>query len=210
LINGTQTGTGLTTVASGATLGGTGAIGGAITNNGTIAPGASVGTLSALGNVTDGANSSWAIELSGATADKLAVTGNIDLSAIDSLLVSGAGTGGTWIIGTYTGTLSGVFDSITAGYTVSYTGGNITLNSAGVPGDYNGNGTVDAADYVLWRKNPAGNGGDPAGYNTWRTNFGRPPGAGSGLSGGAVPEPSCVVLIGVALMVSIGGVRRRG
>src|SRR4029079_544828 len=44
LINGTQTGTGLTTVASGATLGGTGTLGGALTNNGTVSPGASVGT----------------------------------------------------------------------------------------------------------------------------------------------------------------------
>jgi hypothetical protein len=31
---------------------------------------------------------------------------------------------------------------------------------------------VNAADYVLWRNNPGGNGGDPAGYNTWRANFG--------------------------------------
>lgn len=222
LINGNQsTATGATTVAAGATLGGTGTIGGAITNNGTIAPGASVGTLSALGNVTDGANSSWAIELSGTTADKLAVTGNIDLSAIDSLVVSGVGTGGTWIIGTYTGTQSGVFDSITTGYTVSYSGGNITLNSAGVPGDFNGNGTVDAADYVLWRKynntNHAlandGGLGTPIGgahYTLWRNNFGKPPGSGASLGGGAVPEPSCVVLMSLALMVTIGGVRRRG
>ncbi len=39
-------------------------------------------------------------------------------------------------------------------------------------GDYNGNGVVDAADYVLWRNDPATNGGSPAGYNTWRTNYG--------------------------------------
>src|SRR4051812_25155371 len=41
---------------------------------------------------------------------------------------------------------------------------------AGVTGDYNGNGKVDSADYVKWRANPGGNGGDPAGYNTWRAN----------------------------------------
>jgi hypothetical protein len=33
-------------------------------------------------------------------------------------------------------------------------------------GDYNGDGSVDAADYVAWRDNPAAHGGDPAGYNT--------------------------------------------
>jgi hypothetical protein len=37
--------------------------------------------------------------------------------------------------------------------------------------DYNGDGNVDAADYVVWRKDPANNGGDPDGYDTWRANF---------------------------------------
>src|SRR4051812_3472186 len=48
-------------------------------------------------------------------------------------------------------------------------------------GDYNGDGKVNAADYVLWRKNPANFGGDPAGYITWRNNLGS---LGSGLSAG--------------------------
>jgi hypothetical protein len=42
-------------------------------------------------------------------------------------------------------------------------------------GDYNGDGGVDAADYVWWRKN---DGGNPAGYNTWRANFGATGGGG--------------------------------
>jgi hypothetical protein len=42
----------------------------------------------------------------------------------------------------------------------------------GPEGDYNENGTVDAADYVAWRNDPASHGGNPAGYNTWRANFG--------------------------------------
>jgi hypothetical protein len=76
--------------------------------------------------------------------------------------------------------------------------------SAGLPGDYNNNGTVDAADYALWRKNPSAYGGTPAGYNTWRTNFGRPPGSGSSLDGGgAVPEPSTIVLVGLFASVSL-------
>ena len=44
----------------------------------------------------------------------------------------------------------------------------------GPTGDYNGNGAVDAADYVLWRKSPGDFGGSPTGYNTWRSNFGNP------------------------------------
>jgi hypothetical protein len=70
------------------------------------------------------------------------------------------------------------------------------VDAPSLPGDYNGNGAVDAADFVVWRENPAAHGGDPAGYNTWRTNFGRTSGAGSGLGGGtAAPEPATLGLL---------------
>jgi hypothetical protein len=67
---------------------------------------------------------------------------------------------------------------------------------ATLAGDYNANGTVDAADYVAWRDNPTAHGGSPAGYNTWRTNFGRTGVAASGLSAAAAtPEPATLVLL---------------
>lgn len=78
----------------------------------------------------------------------------------------------------------------------------------GVPGDYNADGKVDAADYVVWRKNPAAFGGDPDGYNTWRTNFDRTSGAGSGLGAAAVPEPASCVLA-VIMLVGISSLGRR-
>jgi hypothetical protein len=121
--------------------------------------------------------------------------------------------------------LTGTFETITSGYSVDYgtgTNSQVTLMAAavGLPGDFNSDGKVDAGDYVLWRKYNTTNHalandnglGTPIGgahYTLWRNNFGKPPGAGAGLGAGAVPEPSCVVLIGVALMVTIGGVRRR-
>ena len=158
LINGTQTGAGLTTVAAGATLGGTGTLGGALTNNGIVNPGDGVGTLSVNGNTIMSADSHLAIGLSGTTADKLAVTGNLDLVSLGNFLdVTGVGTGTSWVIATYTGTLTGTFETITSGYSVNYgtgTNSQITLNSVGMPGvagDYNNNGVVDAADYVVWR-----------------------------------------------------------
>ena len=40
---------------------------------------------------------------------------------------------------------------------------------AHLPGDFNNDGTVDAADYVVWRKND----GTQTGYDGWRANFGR-------------------------------------
>jgi hypothetical protein len=65
-----------------------------------------------------------------------------------------------------------------------------------VPGDFNGNGTVDAADYVVWRKTDP----TPERYNLWRTNFGRTAG-GAALSGAAVPEPTSwlLLILGAAL-----------
>jgi hypothetical protein len=68
------------------------------------------------------------------------------------------------------------------------------------PGDYNNNGVVDAADYVLWRKNPANFGG-AAGYNVWRTHFGQTAGSGSGVNANAaVPEPSTLFLLIVGIL----------
>jgi hypothetical protein len=68
-------------------------------------------------------------------------------------------------------------------------------------GDFNGDGRVDVADYVLWRKNPNSHGGNPAGYVTWRTNFGNSGSAGAS-GNAAVPEPSSIgiLLLGMLLM----------
>jgi autotransporter-associated beta strand protein len=71
--------------------------------------------------------------------------------------------------------------------------------SVGLPGDFNGDGSVDAGDYVVWSKNPSTYGGSPAGYDLWRANFGlSSAGAGSGASlGGSagVPEPAAILLL---------------
>jgi hypothetical protein len=70
--------------------------------------------------------------------------------------------------------------------------------SAGLAGDYNSDGSVNAADYVVWRKTD----GAPDTYNTWRTNFGRTsaPGLGSALA--AVPEPDSVALCAVCCLMA--------
>ena len=74
--------------------------------------------------------------------------------------------------------------------------------AAGLPGDFNNDGKVDSADYATWRKNSANaslpnDGGaitQAARYTLWRSNFGTPSGAGTALSGGAVPEPGTALL----------------
>jgi hypothetical protein len=89
----------------------------------------------------------------------------------------------------------------------------------GVVGDYNNNGRVDAADYVLWRKSVGTTTvlpNDPAGgmigitqYNNWRSHFGQGSGAGSGLGSAAVPEPMSISLFAIALFGLIAQQRRR-
>lgn len=72
----------------------------------------------------------------------------------------------------------------------------------GVAGDYNGNGVVDAADYVLWRnggplQNDSTPGVQAADYDVWRAHFGNTSGAGLGAA--QVPEPACLTLLLVCL-----------
>jgi arabinogalactan endo-1,4-beta-galactosidase len=65
---------------------------------------------------------------------------------------------------------------------------------ARLPGDYNEDGSVDAADYVVWRDTD----GSPDGYSAWRANFGRVYASSedsSGIEAPAVPEPATIRLI---------------
>lgn len=72
-----------------------------------------------------------------------------------------------------------------------------------LPGDYNGNGVVDGADYVLWRNGgPLFNEVDTPGtvndadYTEWRARFGNTSRVGSVASGFAtVPEPATALLV---------------
>lgn len=97
--------------------------------------------------------------------------------------------------------------------------------SAALLPDYNRNGVVDAADYVLWRNTlgdsgaglPADGNGDgtvnQADYNLWRANFGAMTSvaSSSGLSGSAVPEPAAGMLFVLgAVFVAGRRVRSRG
>ncbi|MEX2307893.1 MAG: hypothetical protein WD738_09895 [Pirellulales bacterium] len=83
---------------------------------------------------------------------------------------------------------------------------------ASLSGDHNGDGNVDASDYVVWRKT---NINGPQGYNDWRANFGASLGQAAAQPGRAVPEADSVLLVGVAAVVSImtrswAPMRRRG
>jgi hypothetical protein len=76
---------------------------------------------------------------------------------------------------------------------LEFSDGVVVYRSLGpaLAGDYNGNGVVDAADYVVWRNEI----GTPAAYNTWRANFGRTAAGGSLAAGTSVPEPASIALV---------------
>jgi hypothetical protein len=81
------------------------------------------------------------------------------------------------------------------------------------PGDFNQDGTVDAADYVVWHKG-VGTTYTQGDYDTWRANFGTSLLAGSGAaipsaeSLPAVPEPATLMIACVVAM-GIGAAARR-
>jgi cytochrome c peroxidase len=89
-----------------------------------------------------------------------------------------------------------------------------------LPGDYDGNGMVDIADYNLWKANfgdtssleADGNGNqivDAADYSIWRDNVGRTwqtlgEGVAASPSAHSAPEPAAIVLAVIALTWIVG------
>lgn len=86
---------------------------------------------------------------------------------------------------------------------------------AGLSGDFNDDGKVDATDYIVWRRSSGligaglaadGNADlhvDDTDYSIWKANFGRTlSGSGEGIAS-AVPEPGTIMLLGTVICGSL-------
>jgi hypothetical protein len=94
-----------------------------------------------------------------------------------------------------------------------------------VAGDYDRDGAVDAADYVVWRTNmgtsnalpndPIGGTIGAAQYDQWRAHFGQTAGAGLALgpsTDSAIPEPASILMLvaGILMVLDLQAGRRAG
>jgi hypothetical protein len=165
---------------------------------------------------------SWTILEAGAdiTADKAAINAIVTGGGFTALDDFAAGPAGT-LNGTFA-TTDFSLASLAPGlsWNVSYASNKVVLSitgtATGVPGDYNGNNVVDAADYTEWRDNlggPAnslpnrdpGNSGviNQADYTFWKNNFGNPGSGGGSLSASAVPEPTTTVWLVISAITTM-------
>ena len=207
---------GIMMIGSRGTLRGDGTIATFVFNDGTVAPGTSPGTLVVDGNYAQSFEGTLKIDLaSPASFDKLAITGNMSLGGtLDVSLAPGyvPSSGAVFDILDFSNMLETAFATLnlpalggTRTWDTSqlYTTGVLSvIGPPSVEGDFNDDGKVDAADYVVWRKQI----GTPAGYDAWRANFGQSVGVGAAsraaqdpprLGGptAAVPEPASIALL---------------
>jgi fibronectin-binding autotransporter adhesin len=223
-------------------------LGGTIVNAGSLAVGHADAINNGFGfyDATDGTLGSGNVTVNSTATDLEIESGVAAANVIadtKTLSLAGGGAGGTadqgyalldsginetvggLILGGVAQTTSGTYGSSSSGATFQsdeyFSGpGTITLAlaPAGLPGDFNNDGKVDAADYATWRKNEVANaalpndggaGNQAARFTLWRANFGNPPGAGAGLHNAEVPEPGTLLLALVGVLVPCIGRRRR-
>lgn len=218
------------------TFSGNGLVVANVVNHGIVSPGASAGWLTIDGDYHQD-DGTLAIEIGGTGAgrrfDWLDVTGNAMLGGtLQVTLINGfsPAVGSSFRIVTATDGIDSNFTAfqlpnLTDGRMWSYPTNDLLGSSSFVlqvlRPDYDGNGTVDAADYVVWRKllGQMGNGlaadgnGDKVvdadDYDVWRSLFGRTTIGGGPSISATVPEPGSILLLLVAVLTVVFRLRKR-
>ncbi|MFL9498911.1 autotransporter-associated beta strand repeat-containing protein [Rhodopseudomonas palustris] len=113
-VNGSIAASSLTTVNAGAALGGNGTVGSTLINGGALAPGNSIGTLNVSGNLTFTAASSYMVEVSPTSADRVNVSGTATLggAAVNASFASGGYVDRQYTIVNTTGGVIGTFGTL--------------------------------------------------------------------------------------------------
>jgi autotransporter-associated beta strand protein len=199
-LSGANTYAGGTTVSNG-TLELSGASANLGTGNVTVS---GVGALLAIDSgVTDAILNSSALSLGGFATMTLGSGVN---DKVGTLVLDGA----QQPAGTYGSSQSGAVNKLDMYFSGT---GILTVGPSILAGDYNNDGVVNAADYVIWKKNigqpsqtlPNDTTGVIVGqaqYDVWRSSFGNTlsvPGSGAVELASAIPEPSSVALLTLAL-----------
>jgi T5SS/PEP-CTERM-associated repeat protein len=216
-------------------------LGDLVNGGGVLAPGASAGSTTINGDYQHLAAATLQIEVGGTVPgtqyDLVNVTGDVLLEGNLQLVLLNGFTPAASHVFTILGTVGGFtgsFANVANGQRLATTDGlgsfvvNYGAGSAldplkvmltgfriGIPGDYNGDGAVNAADYVLWRdhlgqsfsltnENPAAATPglvDAEDYAFWKSRFGQTAGSGAAANANAaVPEPTSLVMLLVGVL----------
>jgi autotransporter-associated beta strand protein len=203
-----------------------------VTFTGTYDPGLSP-TLATVGSIAFGNTNTLVIEMGGTSRgsqyDAIIATGNLTLDGTLAVTLPNGfapAIGNSFDILDWA-SLSGTFHTLQ----LPALDANLMWNSwqlysagvlsVGLAGDYNLNGIVDAADYVVWRNSQGqiggglaadGNGNgqiDSGDLDVWRAHFGQTAGSGAGASANAtVPEPTTAMLMLIMGLLAICSHRR--
>lgn len=198
-------------------------------------------TMTVLGDVSLEAGSTVSLNIAGSGLnDLLDIEGNLDVAdgfvleiVLDgSVSAASLSAGDAWNLFNFD-MASGTFDVLDFTLPTLSSGlvwdtssllvdGILAVANDGLPGDFNGDGSVDAADYTVYRDNLGvlestgilngnGDGGTvgPSDYLVWKNNFGATVASGNSLqNSGGVPEPCSLVLLAGVVAMSIVARRR--
>jgi hypothetical protein len=167
------------------------------------------------GDVTFASSNTLHIDIGDGALDQLAIAGDATVGgALSITLLDGfmPALDDTFEILTAAGGIGGTFAETNLpalggnlGWNLDYGANSVTLAAVpGLPGDFNLDGAVDAADYVIWRKNIRA----PEPYEEWRGNFGASvaaAGSPAAASRGGAPLDTAVPAPNTLTLLILGG-----